>query len=167
MAAPTTRTSRAGWFRAFWRWHCYASFAVVPIRRVLSVTGLIYLLRFQIEPLLNADVMTVEQPADMDFTQPYSVQLAAVERAHPDATIVSMTEPIEEGRSTSFSILTADGEPRDVYVNPWGGEVLGDLNPDTTLSGTAVRLHADLMSGVFRSEEHTSELQSLMRISYA
>ncbi|NYG60755.1 putative iron-regulated membrane protein [Nocardioides daedukensis] len=149
MPAASNRTPSAGWFRAFWRWHFYASFAVVPILLVLSVTGLIYLLRFQIEPLLNADVMTVEQPADMDFTQPYSVQLAAVERAYPDATIVSMTEPLEEGRSTSFSILTADGEPRDVYVNPWGGEVLGDLNPDTTLSGTAVRLHADLMSGVF------------------
>src|SRR3546814_15162425 len=120
MTAPTNRTSRAGWFRAFWRWHFYASFAVVPILLVLSVTGLIYLLRFQIEPLLNADVMTVEQPADMDFNQPYSVQLAAVERAHPDATIVSMPEPIEEGRRPRFPLPTAAGHPRTAYANPRG-----------------------------------------------
>src|SRR3546814_20015697 len=120
MTAPTNRTSRAGWFRAFWRWHFYASFAVVPILLVLSVTGLIYLLRFQIEPLLNADVMTVEQPADMDFTQPYSVQLAAVERAHPDPTIVSMTAPIEEGSTNSFSILTPTVHPPAVNLNSGG-----------------------------------------------
>lgn len=145
----TGRAAPAGWFRAFWRWHFYAAFLVVPILLVLAVTGLIYLLRFQLEPMIHADLMKVEQPADMDFTQPYSAQQAAVERAYPDATIVSMTEPLEEGRSTTFSIVTPDGEPRDVYVNPWGAEVLGDLNPDTTLSGYAVRIHADLMGGTF------------------
>ncbi|MDT0201635.1 PepSY domain-containing protein [Nocardioides sp. AE5] len=139
----------SGWFRAFWRWHFYASFLVVPILLVLSITGLIYLLRFQVEPMLNSDVMTVSQPADMDFTQPYSAQLAAVEKAYPDATITSMAEPRAENRSTVFSIVTADGEPRSVFVNPWGAEVLGDLNPDTTLSGYAVRIHANLMAGTF------------------
>src|SRR3546814_12000439 len=102
MTAPTNRTSRAGWFRAFWRWHFYASFAVVPILLVLSVTGLIYLLRFQLEPLLNADVMTVEPHADMDFTQLYSLQLAAVERAHPAANLVSLTDPTVHGSSPSI-----------------------------------------------------------------
>ena len=34
---------RSGWFRAFWRWHFYASFLVIPVLLVFSVTGLIYL----------------------------------------------------------------------------------------------------------------------------
>ncbi|MDN5893490.1 MAG: PepSY domain-containing protein [Nocardioides sp.] len=147
---PVTRAAGpSGWFRAFWRWHFYASFLVVPILLVLSVTGLIYLLRFQLEPLLHADVMTVEQPADMDFTQPYDAQLKAVERDYPDATVVSMAEPRDDSRSTVFSIVTADGGPREVFVNPWGAEVLGELNPDTMLSGYAVRIHADLMAGTW------------------
>ncbi|KQY51660.1 MULTISPECIES: PepSY-associated TM helix domain-containing protein [unclassified Nocardioides] len=147
---PRGRPARAaspGWFRAFWRWHLYASLLVAPILLVLASTGLIYLFRFQLEPLLHADVMTVEQPADMDFTQPYSAQEAAVERAYPDATIISMTEPDDEGSSTRFSIVTGSGEARDLYVNPWGAEVLGAINPDTTLSGYAVRIHRDLMVG--------------------
>lgn len=150
-ATPRERptTTGSGWFRAFWRWHFYASFLVVPVLLVLAVTGLIYLFRFQIEPLLHADLMKVEQPAGMDFQQPYAAQLAAVEREYPDAAIMSMTEPREEGRSTVFSLVTADGEPRDVYVNPWGAEVLGDLNPDTTVSGYAVRLHGELMAGTW------------------
>ena len=149
---PPQRTAperpRSGWFRAFWRWHFYASFLVIPVLLVFSVTGLIYLFRFQIEPMLHADVMKVAQPAGSDIQQPYAGQLAAVEKAYPDATVVSMAEPRSEGRSTVFSVTTEDGSPREVYVDPWTSKVLGDLNPDTTLSGTAIRLHADLMSGV-------------------
>lgn len=155
-ASTRARTTGSGWFRAFWRWHFYASLLVVPILLVLAVTGLIYLFRFQIEPLLHADLMRVEQPADMDFRQPYAAQLAAVEREYPDATVMSMTEPREEGRSTVFSLLTAEGAPRDVYVDPWGAEVLGALDPDTTVSGYAVRLHGELMAG--RWGEHLVEL---------
>jgi len=143
----TRSTTGGGWFRAFWRWHFYAAFLVVPVLLVLSGTGLVYLLRFQLEPLLHADLMKVDQPAGMDFTQPYDAQLAAVEREYPDATVMSMTEPSGPDRSTVFSVVHEDGSPRDVFVSPWGAEVLGDLNPDATLSGYAVRLHADLMAG--------------------
>lgn len=148
-ATPRTPRTGSGWFRAFWRWHFYASFLVVPVLLVLATTGLIYLFRFQIEPLLHADLMKVEQPADIDIRQPYAAQQAAVERAYPDATVMSMTEPSADDRSTVFSLVLPDGSPRDVYVSPWGAEVLGDLNPDTTLSGYAVRLHAELMAGTW------------------
>ena len=140
------RRSGGGLFRAVWRWHFFASFLVVPILLVLSITGLIYLFRFQLEPLLHPDLMTVDPPAQA-LAQPYSTQLAAVERAYPDATVVSMTEPREEGRTTSFSIVEADGDGRDVFVDPYGPTVLGSLDPDTTVSGTAKRLHGELMVG--------------------
>jgi uncharacterized iron-regulated membrane protein len=148
-ATPRERTAGSGWFRAFWRWHFYAAFLVLPVLLVLAGTGLIYLFRFQLEPLLHADLMKVEQPADIDIRQPYSSQLAAVERSYPDATVLSMAEPREDGRSTVFSVVSSDGSVRDVYVDPWGAEVLGDLDPDTTLSGYAVRLHAELMAGTW------------------
>lgn len=149
---PTPREEKerkpsGGLFRAFWRWHFYAAFIVVPILLVLATTGLIYLLRFQLEPLMHADVMKVERPAGMSEQVPYEDQRAAVAKAYPDATIASMTEPKGDDRSTDFYLSLPDGSSRDAYVNPWTGEVLGDLNPDTTLSGMAVRLHADLMLG--------------------
>lgn len=71
---PRTPSTGSGWFRAFWRWHFYASFLVVPVLLVLASTGLVYLFRFQIEPLLHADLMRVEQPADIDIRQPYAAQ---------------------------------------------------------------------------------------------
>jgi uncharacterized iron-regulated membrane protein len=139
---------RPGLFRAVWRWHFYASFLVIPVLLLLATTGLIYLFRFQLEPLINADLMKVEPAADQ-IAQPYAAQQAAVERELPDHTIVSMTEPSEAGRSTMFSTVASDGTPEDVFVNPYGAEVLGSLNPDTTLSGTAVRLHGELMAGTY------------------
>ena len=81
------------------------------------------------------------------IAQPYSGQLAAVENAFPDATIVSMTEPGGPDESTRFSLAMPDGSTRDAYVDPYGPTYLGSLNPDTTLSGYAVRLHGELMTG--------------------
>ncbi|MEV7431725.1 PepSY domain-containing protein [Nocardioides sp. NPDC092400] len=139
--------SGSGLFRAVWRWHFFASFVVVPVLLVLATTGLIYLFRFELEPMLHPDLMKAEPSATQPAAQPYSAQLAAVRSAYPDATVVSLAEPREEGRSTVFSVTMPDGEGRDVFVDPFAVEVLGSMDPDTTLSGTAVRLHADLMAG--------------------
>ncbi|GAA4699319.1 PepSY domain-containing protein [Nocardioides conyzicola] len=143
---PTRPTTSGGWFRAVWRWHFFASFLVVPVLLLLAVTGLIYLFRFQLEPLLHPDLMKVDPPAGA-VAQPYLQQLAVVESAYPGSTAVSLTEPKNAHSPTVVSITTAAGEGRDVYVSPYGPEVLGSLDPDATLSGTAIRLHADLMTG--------------------
>ncbi len=52
-----------------------------------------------------------------------------------------------------------------MFVDPWRGEVLGSLNPDTTLSGYAVRLHADLMAG--RWGDHLIEVAACWAIVMA
>ena len=148
LLTPKSRppTTRPGLFRAVWRWHFFAAFLVVPVLALLASTGLIYLFRFELEPLLHPDLMKVEAPADV-VAQPYSAQQAALTRELPGASVVSMAEPREEGRPTVFSVVTAAGESRDVYVSPYGPEVLGSLDPDTTVSGIAVRLHGELMAG--------------------
>ncbi|GAB6987631.1 PepSY-associated TM helix domain-containing protein [Nocardioides pyridinolyticus] len=146
--SQAARTRASGWFRAVWRWHFFASFLVAPVLLLLATTGLIYLFRFELEPLMHPDLMKVEQPAGA-LAQPYVQQLAVVENAYPGSTAISLAEPREDGRPTVVSIETADGEVRDVYVSPYGPEVLGSLDPDTTLSGTAIRLHADLMAGTW------------------
>jgi uncharacterized iron-regulated membrane protein len=137
---------RQGLFRAFWRWHFYGAMIVVPVLLVLATTGLIYLFRFQIEPLMNGDLMRVDH-AQGQLTQPYETQLEMVAKAYPDVTVVSMTEPENPDATTRFTVTTAADETRDVFVDPYRLKVLGDLNPDTTLSGYAVRIHSDLMAG--------------------
>ena len=151
------RTQAAGGlFRAVWRWHFFAAFVVVPVLLVLATTGLIYLFRFQLEPLLHPGLIRVDTPGGNAVAQPYDVQQHAVAEAHPRATIVSMTEPRESGDSTVFSVVQPDGSGRDVFVNPYTAEVLGALNPDTTVSGYAKRIHGELMLGPWG--DHVIEL---------
>ncbi|MCU1537336.1 MAG: hypothetical protein JWP82_1687 [Humibacillus sp.] len=147
-ASPSRPSPRptTGLFRAFWRWHFYASALVLPILLVLSVTGLVYLFRFQLEPLLHADLMRVGH-AEGQLTQPWQTQLDAVQTAHPADTVVSFTEPTAAGDAARFTLETSEGLTRDVFVDPYTVKVLGSLDPDSTISGTAVRLHADLMAG--------------------
>ncbi|MFC0221646.1 PepSY-associated TM helix domain-containing protein [Nocardioides zeicaulis] len=142
------RPTPAGLFRAFWRWHFYASFVVVPVFAVLAVTGLIYLFRFQLEPMLHADVMRAEQPVGQELPYVLSDQLTLVEDAYPDGEVGLVREGRDPDLATAFSVTKQDGRVVDVFVDPWRGRILGELDPDTTLSGYAVRIHADLMGGV-------------------
>lgn len=146
---PPHRSRRrgGGLFRAMWRWHFFASLLVVPVLLVLAGTGLVYLFRFQLEPLLHADLMEVDVPQDTAVTKTPQFQLEQVQAAYPDATIASVTEPLHADDPTRFSMVLADGSVRDAFVDPYDGDVLGALDPDTTLSGYAVRLHGDLMTG--------------------
>lgn len=138
----------AGLFRAFWRWHFYASFLVVPIFAMLAVTGLIYLFRFQLEPLLHADLMRVDALASSTNARPaLAPQLDVVERAFPQDQVGLVREGREASDPTVVSIEKPDGSTLDVFVDPWRTRILGSLNPDETLSGSAIRLHADLMAG--------------------
>lgn len=152
--APKRPRQTGGLHRAFWRWHFYASFLVIPVLLVLATTGLIYLLRFQIEPVLHADLMKVDVPAHTDRLS-YDDQVAAVLEEYPDGRVAAVLEPSARDRSTDVTLSTAppgtpsweDDSIREVYVNPYTGEVLGSLDPSKTVSGYAKQLHKDLMAG--------------------
>src|SRR3546814_7416018 len=58
--------------------------------------------------------------------------------------------------------VTIDDEGRDPAARALG--LVGDRGDDEEIGAVALR---DIMFAAVRSEEHTSELQSLMRISYA
>ncbi|HSX67152.1 PepSY domain-containing protein [Nocardioides sp.] len=161
-----------GLFRAFWRWHFYASFLVIPVLLMLASTGLVYLLRFQIEPLLHADLMKVDVPAGAQRLS-YDEQAASLLEAYPDGRIAAVLEPSGADRSTDFSLSTAppgtpsweDDTVREVYVNPYTGEVLGELDPATTVSGYAKELHGSFMAGT--TGEYVIELGACWAIVMA
>src|SRR3546814_8629972 len=59
-----------------------------------------------------------------------------------------------------YTTLVRSGPPRGGWLEADSGEASVGHRPDRRPAGEGV-------SGMARSEEHTSELQSLMRISYA
>ena len=117
----------AGLFRAFWRWHFYASIIVIPVFVMLSVTGLVILFKWQIDPAVNPGVMSVVQPAYGSTVAP-SAQEAAAMAVHPGATVTAAQFGGDD-RTTAFTMELPDCQTRNVYVNRWTAEMTGDLDP--------------------------------------
>lgn len=147
-----SRAGRSRWFAPFWRWHFYASFLVIPVLLVLATTGLIYLFRFQLEPLLQPDLMKVSVPANAELRS-YDQQVKMLdstleEEGSGDYVINTMTEQRSADEPTRFTVTFDDGErTRDYFVDPYELTVLGSVDPDRTISGAAILLHGELMAG--------------------
>lgn len=140
-------TPAAGLFGAFWRWHFYASVLVIPILLVLATTGLVYLYRATLDPMVYPGVIRVDDRPGR-HAQPLSVQQAAVEKAFPGKPVTAAAEG-SEGRTTKFSISVGEDETRTVYVNPWTAQVTGDLAPTDLWSDQAIKIHGTLLMGTF------------------
>lgn len=143
VGTPPTR-ARVNWFAAFWRWHFYGAVLVIPVLLVLTTSGLTYMYRAQIDAWTHPGVLTVTAP-DGAERLPLSQQEDAVRESFPDRDILSIVDNTDD-RSTVF--VTADGDDsRRVYVDPYRGEVTGDLAPTSLVSDWAERIHGTLLIG--------------------
>lgn len=129
-------------YRAVWRWHFYAGIFVVPFMVVLSITGIIYLFKPQLDGLMYRHLLTVAPQAQ---ALPASDQLAAVRKAFPDSRVVSFRPPKKVDASTQLNIITADGRDLLVYVNPYNLLIFGTLDSNKNLQKIAMKLHGELL----------------------
>src|SRR3546814_4268507 len=79
----------------------------------------------------------------------------ARQRPAPEPTRRSVTAPMPPGASIPPPSWSISEHPRE-------GQGSGGMDTGTAIDGSS-----DIEGDISRSEEHTSELQSLMRISYA
>ncbi|MGQ0679944.1 MAG: PepSY-associated TM helix domain-containing protein [Actinomycetota bacterium] len=156
-SAGKSSPAMSGLYRAAWRWHFYSGMFVIPILLLLAVTGMIYLFKPQVEPIIYQDKMRVPLAAQGAVAVPLEQQLAAVVDAYPGYQVVQLKTPTYPGRSTQFSInnLARGEEGLDqwtgvhkwVFVNPNTGALLGDLDPKNTFMANVRELHGNLMVG--------------------
>jgi uncharacterized iron-regulated membrane protein len=136
--APVAEARR---WRSVWRIHFYAGVFAMPFIVLMAVTGLVILYTQPIQDLSQRDVRTVtvgEQRVSADD------QAAAVATAYPDASVTSMTVGVGESHATSFGIDDGSAAGRQVFVDPYTGEVLGSVNPAGGVVGLSNRLHGTL-----------------------
>ena len=58
-ATPAQTARQKSLYRAVWRWHFYAGLFAIPVIVLLSVTGIIYLFKPQLNDLMYGDAMNV------------------------------------------------------------------------------------------------------------
>jgi uncharacterized iron-regulated membrane protein len=119
---------RSALYRAVWRWHFYAGIFAIPVIVVLSLSGLVYLFRPQIENIF------------------------------PDEPVIGMGVPSAANRATEFYVDnggTGGFAPagRTVYVDPYTGEIEGNRNNAYNPAQIALQIHGFLMTTNWLGDE--------------
>ena len=126
-----------------WRWHFYAGLFVAPFMILLAITGIIYLFKPQLDPLMYRDLMVVEAG---HHTQTADQLLANVRQAYPRGQVSQYLPPVNAERSAQF-VVHDGGHELNVFVDPYSGKVLGAQDAKQNLQAIARALHGELMVG--------------------
>jgi uncharacterized iron-regulated membrane protein len=129
-------------YRLIWRWHFYAGLFCLPFVLWLATTGLIYLFKPQLEPLLERRYAHVTTAA----AQPASAQVAAALRAVPGSVLNAYVLPDSPYAATR--VLVGHGsEVIRVFVNPATLQVLGVVRENDRFMKVIFYLHGELLLG--------------------
>ncbi|KIV73695.1 putative iron-regulated membrane protein [Pseudomonas sp. FeS53a] len=141
--AQSATAARPAFYTLAWRWHFYAGLFVIPFMVLLSVTGLIYLFKPQLDQAMYADLLRVPaagQPLSADTL------LLRAQAAHPEAVVSKYLPPVAEGWSGQF-VITEQGRELNLFIDPYSGRVLGTQDALWNLQAAARKLHGDLLIG--------------------
>ncbi|MBF8778997.1 PepSY domain-containing protein [Pseudomonas fulva] len=135
--------SRISFYNLAWRWHFYAGLFVAPFMILLAITGIIYLFKPQLDPLLYRDLMVVEAG---HHRLEADTLMANVHQAYPQGHIGQYLPAIDAGRSAQF-VVHDHGRELNVFVDPYSGKLLGEQDSQYNLQAIARALHGELMVG--------------------
>ncbi len=163
MSEPAARPVKTAWisprlYAKFWRLHFYAGFIAAPIIIWLCVTGILYILTPQIEPLIYSNLFTVS-PQQTQTT--LDQQLAAAQAAYP-YMMATQFHPSKGAGKTAYVVVTPHSEAHmtgmrhsgptgniDVFINPYTAQVVGSIPEMDRYSRAAMDLHGNLYLGDF------------------
>ncbi|WP_131862489.1 PepSY-associated TM helix domain-containing protein [Crenobacter luteus] len=141
---PTPQSDGGRFYRLAWRWHFYAGLFVAPLLLMLSLTGIVYLFKPQLDAAMYRDLMFVAPAAR---TVSAETQLAAVRAAYPDARVVKFAPPPAADRASEVRLDSARAGKLTVFVDPYRNRVLGARDDERNLQTIALKLHGELLLG--------------------
>lgn len=135
-------TRRQRVYRLIWRWHFYAGLFCLPFIVWLSITGMIYLFKPQIEPLLEQRYAHVTTR----LPQPASAQVAAALKAVPGGVLNAYELPTS--RDAATRVLVGKGpQIIRVFVDPSSLRVLHVVGESDRFMRVIFYLHGELLLG--------------------
>lgn len=126
-----------------WRWHFYAGLFVAPFMIMLSLTGMVYLFKPQLDSLMYSDLLTVK-PAHHMLTA--DEQQRRVLEAYPQVLVSKYLPPANAESSAQF-VIKKDGREVNLFIDPYSGKILGTQDAKNNLQAMARELHGELMVG--------------------
>jgi len=140
-------SSSSRWYNTVWRWHFYAGLFCIPFVIWLSLTGLIYLWRPQIEAWLDRpyDNLMADGPAASP-----EAQVTAALKAVPGAALSKYILP-ESPQQAARIIVANHGETMRVYLDPHSLAVLNAVSEEKRPMRLLFHLHGELLAGAIGS----------------
>ncbi|PJI50850.1 MAG: peptidase [Pseudomonas sp.] len=126
-----------------WRWHFYAGLFVAPFMILLSLTGIIYLFKPQLDPLMYSDLLQVK-PGEVRLSA--DEQLMHLHHQNPQLQVSQYLPAPTADRSAQF-VAQLDGREVNAFVDPYSGKLLGVQDAKSNLQAMARALHGELMIG--------------------
>ena len=136
-------TQKISFYNLAWRWHFYAGLFVAPFMVLLALTGIIYLFKPQLDPLMYGHLLTV--PA-AERALSADEQLQRAKAAYPQGRLSKYLPPADATSSAQF-VMHDSGREMTVFVDPYRGTVLGTQDAKNNLQAIARALHGELMIG--------------------
>ncbi|MGG0185527.1 PepSY-associated TM helix domain-containing protein [Bacillus rhizoplanae] len=130
-------------YRAVWRWHFYTGIIFAPFVVLLTITGIIYLFKPQIENIIYKDYYYVQAEKEKLTAEE---QIEIVKKAYPDASVTKYKPSFTSDRSAEVGIVDK-GVPMTIFVNPHDGKILGGLKNGEKFMSEVERMHGELMIG--------------------
>lgn len=130
-------------YRTLWRWHFYAGLFVLPFLVTLSLSGMLYLFKPQVE--------RYEERAFHGHlaSRPVSAhqQVEAALAAHAGARLLDYRVPEQDGDAVMVRLgLANSGGNLEVFVAP-DGSVVGAMRPGDRIMAFVKRFHSELLIG--------------------
>ncbi|MBM7062869.1 PepSY domain-containing protein [Pseudomonas sp. UL073] len=130
-------------YQLAWRWHFYAGLFVIPFLVMLSLTGMLYLFKPQLDQLMYPELLQVSPAAQaLDADQ----LRARVSQAHPQAQLLKYLPPASASASAQF-VVNQNGRELNLFVDPYRGTLLGSQDAHDNLQAIARSLHGTLLIG--------------------
>ncbi|WP_421210508.1 PepSY-associated TM helix domain-containing protein [Aeromonas enteropelogenes] len=133
----------AHYYQRIWRWHFYAGLFVAPFLILLSLTGIIYLFKPQLDNLMYPELMKVTPTAQ---TLSADELLTRAMATMPDASLRKYLPPASPDASAQL-IVMQQGQELTLFMDPASGNLLGTMDNKWNLQAVARALHADLLLG--------------------
>ncbi|MDI2593546.1 PepSY domain-containing protein [Pseudomonas sp. N3-W] len=134
---------KPNFYNLAWRWHFYAGLFVAPFMVMLALTGIVYLFKPQLDPLMYGSLMNVPPG---HHTVSADDLLKRVKEAYPQGQIKQYLPPVNAERSAQFVVIDA-GQELNVFIDPYHGDVLGEQDAKKNLQAIARAIHGELMIG--------------------
>lgn len=144
MSQPSDPTRQWPDYRAVWRWHFYASLYCLPFVVILSLTGMIYLFKSEVEAWIDGPLDSLTA----DFKPlPVQDQVLAALTSIPGSTPVHYEIPATPQSAARVLVRSPNGESQRIAVHPGTGDILDSVPDRDRLMRVMFRLHGELMLG--------------------